>query len=168
MRFITLFIALSLTAVTLQAQEFKVVVTTDFKGAVTQGSIDQLITYIQEGKPVRLGWQLDFNKDGVSDLEHWVDTEFITINNGHVYSQIKTIHQQSPLPDNVELSGGENLWYALINTKGIMQHKYIFENPPQIRDANGKVLTDNASKEMVASFLQLQEEKVATSWAVSF
>ncbi len=52
------------------AQTFDIVLATDFDGNVTEGSKSELIKYIREGKPVRVGWQLDFNEDKEPDFDH--------------------------------------------------------------------------------------------------
>ncbi len=149
------------------AQQSKIVLKTNFQGDITQGSIEDLISKIQEGHTLRLGWSLDFDNDNIPDLEHWVEAEFITIMNGHVYNQIKTIHQQMPLPANVELSSNGNTWQAIISTKGVMQHQYSFETPPQIGGVNGKEISEAQQKEILENLLKIQEDKVATVWALS-
>lgn len=149
------------------AQQSKIVLKTDFQGTIIQGSIEDLISKIQEGHTLRLGWSLDFNNDNTPDIEHWVEAEFITIMNGHVYNQVKTIHQQIPLPANVDLSSNGNTWQAIISTKGVMQHQYAFENPPKIGGVGGEEISEEQQKEILENLLKIQEDKVATVWALS-
>lgn len=149
------------------AQNSQVLLKTDFEGTITQGSIEALIEKIQDGATVRMGWQLDFDGDNVADLEHWAPAEFITIMNGHVYNQVKTIHQQMPLPENVSLGSNGNTWQAIISTKGIMQHQYGFKERPQIGGMNGEELSKEQQKEIVDNLLKMQEDKVATIWAIT-
>jgi len=162
--FIAVLAGLQLTT----AQTSKVVLKTDFDGAVTEGSIDELIKNIQEGATIRLGWQIDFNQDTITDIEHWVTAEFLTIMNGHVYNQVNTINQQSPMPDNVGLTSVGNSWRAIISTKGIMQHLYDFKELPKIGGMNGEEISEKQQKEIIDNLLKMQEDKVATTWAASF
>ena len=77
---------------------YEILVATDFDGKVTTGSIENLIAEIRKGKPVRVGWQLDFDGDKKPDFDHWVNADFITILGGHVFTQLETIFIQGPNP----------------------------------------------------------------------
>ena len=63
-------------------QNENIVLKTNLNGEVIFGSIENLITQIQNGKSVRVGWQHDLDKDSIPDLEHWIDAKFISILNG--------------------------------------------------------------------------------------
>jgi len=77
----------------------QVLLKTDFNAAVTEGSIEHLISEINDGASIRLGWEMDFDGDQKPDLTHWVDAEFLSVLNGHVFNQIRPIYQQIPKRD---------------------------------------------------------------------
>jgi len=64
----TLSLFLFLTSNSLISQSNKIILRTDFDGKVTEGSIENLITKINEGKELSIGLQLDFDDDKISDL----------------------------------------------------------------------------------------------------
>ena len=146
---------------------YQVVVQTDFDGQVVSGSIDSLIAAIREGKPVRVGWQLDFNKDKQPDFDHWVDAEFITILNGHVFTQIETIYMQGPnleIPQ-VEIYASSNQWTGVIGTNGKLLNRFIMDKTPKISpEAEAKM--DDALKEQITNITKVKTWEVATFWSV--
>jgi hypothetical protein len=161
------FLLLSLFLCTVSySQETTIVLKTDFEGKVIEGSIENLIKEIQAGHSIRLGWGLDFDGDKKQDLEHWVDAEFLSVMNGHVYNQISSIHQQMPMPENVDLAGPGAQWYALINTKGVMQSYYDFKKPPSLEGMDGVEIPEEQKKEIIENLLKRQEDTVTTTWAV--
>ncbi len=109
------------------AQTSNIVLKTNFEGTIEAGSIDTLITKLQEGKSLRIGWQLDFNNDGESDLEHWIDADFISILNGHVFNQIKPIYRQVPKKEipQVQILNATVQWTGIIGTNGKLISRYI-------------------------------------------
>lgn len=157
---ILLFSLLILLSNILTAQNTKVVLKTDFNGAVSYGSIETLITEIKAGKSLRVGWQLDFDNDGKSDLEHWIDADFISILNGHVFNQIKPIYIQSPIKDipQVKIMFSDMKWTGVIGTNGKLLSRYIVPNLDRIEDE--KLQEKMLKKAMV------KETIVATMWAI--
>jgi len=142
------------------SQDKTTVLKTDFKGQVSEGSIEKLIEEIQAGKSVRVGWQLDFDKDGIPDVEHWIDANFISILNGHVFNQIDAIHRQVPKKDipQVELVNSTMMWMGIIGTNGKLIHRYILENFDDVEDE--KILV------MLEKQAEIKETMVATIWVV--
>jgi len=109
------------------SQTYSIVLETDFDGSVSSGSKEELISYIREGKPLRVGWQLDFDGDGISDLEHWIDATFISILKQEVFTQIDPIYAQGPnesIPQ-VEIYSDNTKWTAVIGTNGILMNRFI-------------------------------------------
>jgi len=80
---------------------YQVILEVNRKGEVTKGNIAQLIAYVQQGNPVRVGWQLNFQnpdstKQEIISLYHWTDAGFITVLQGEVFAQISSIYEQGP------------------------------------------------------------------------
>ena len=102
------------------AQDSDFVLQTNFEGQVVSGSIDDLIAKISQGKAVRIGWQLDLDKDGNADLEHWIDADFISVLNGHVFNQIQPIYRQVPKKEipQVDIINSSMQWTGIIGTNG--------------------------------------------------
>jgi len=98
---------------------------------VIEGSIDRLINKIQEGYELRIGWQLDFDQDGQSDLEHWIDANFISILNGHVFNQIEPIYQQIPKKEIPQVQIVNSSMKCSIEDKNIRE---IFEKRAEIKE----------------------------------
>ncbi len=156
-RYVLAFLLISFCA-SMQAQ--KIVLKTDFDGNITEGSIEQLIQKIQVGHDVRVGWHLDFDEDKQSDLEHWVDADFISILNGHVFTQISPIYAQIPNPEipQIEILESTKRWTAVIGTNGLLLSRYLINDVYNVEDKNiQKYLVDAAT---------IKERRVATVWVV--
>ena len=147
---------------------YEILVATDFDGKVTTGSIENLIAEIRKGKPVRVGWQLDFDGDKNSDFDHWVNADFITILGGHVFTQIETIFIQGPNPKipQVEIYPSTSQWTALIGTNGKLLNRFIMDDPPPIYDEKGNEIDNTKMKERFAERRKVDTWKVATFWSV--
>ncbi|MEO1518965.1 MAG: hypothetical protein AAFV95_28375 [Bacteroidota bacterium] len=143
----------------LQAQT--IVLKTDAEGKVVQGAIDSLIAQIHKGKNLRVGWQLDLDKDGNPDLEHWVEAEFISILNGHVFNQIAPIYRQSPKMDipQIQISNSKTQWTAVIGTNGKLISRYII---PDV-----ELVEDERMKKVLEQQTTPRERTVPTIWVVS-
>lgn len=154
--FWTLFSLLTLNS--LMAQSNQVVLKTDFSGQIVAGSIDSLLDEISQGAALRVGWQLDFNDDGISDLEHWIDAEFISILNGQVFNQIRPIYRQIPNQEipQVQILNSNIQWTAIIGTNGKLISRYIIPDLHLIEDEKIK-----ANLEQKA---EVSERMVATIW----
>ena len=124
---ILLALLLSCLAYHVDAQSYNLVLQTDFDGQVVSGSKDQLISDLRTGKPVRVGWQLDFDNDGNPDLEHWVDATFITILEGEVFTQVDPIYAQGPNAEipQVEIFPDDTKWMAIIGTNSKLLNRFI-------------------------------------------
>ncbi len=141
-------------------QSNKVVLKTNFEGQVIEGSIDRLINKIHEGYELRIGWQLDFDQDGQSDLEHWIDANFISILNGHVFNQIEPIYQQIPKKEipQVQIVNSSMKWTGVIGTNGKLISRYIIPNLYSIEDKN--------IREIFEKRAEIKERTVATIWVI--
>lgn len=156
-----------------QGEAYTIVYEANAEGQVVDGSLDELLDLVNSGNPLRVGWTikgaLPDPKGGAPtpvEFNHWADANFITILNGHVFSQVKPIFQQGPsfdTPPAVFLTSDlPNSWISIIGTTGVMQQKFIY---------------DEKSREAMLAFYESEEEfenqmkemetlKVATRWAV--
>lgn len=93
---------------------------TGFDGAPTHGNKDSLIDAVNRGAPIRVGWDLDFNRDGVSDLTHWADASFLSVFEGEVFTQIDTINTQRPQRGqaDIRLTDTYNGWRGSMGSNG--------------------------------------------------
>lgn len=146
---------------------YKVIVATNFEGEVSEGSIEKLIELIREGKPVRVGYQLDFNKDKISDFDHWLEAEFITILNGHVFTQIDPIYMQGPNIDvpQVEIFPSNTKWTAVLGTNGKLLNRYVFDKLEFKLDKDGNPIMDEATEKELKK-REVRTWEVATFWSV--
>ncbi|MEO0972753.1 MAG: hypothetical protein AAFX85_06630 [Pseudomonadota bacterium] len=98
----------------------KLLFATDLDGVVSGGSKAQLIEAVQRGEALRLGWEIDFDEDGASDLSHWSEGAFLTVWEGEVFAQVTAIHRQRPRrgQGDVELTTPFTEWRGLLSTKG--------------------------------------------------
>ena len=85
----------------------------DAEGNAVEGSKDELIESIREGKPVRVYWR-------GGRVEHVVDSNFLTIFGGEVFAQASTIRGQRPRtePVRIELAEEGAEWTGLFSTTG--------------------------------------------------
>ncbi len=164
MKNIILYLTVIMTCNILVAQDVEILFETNFNGE-TQGSLEKLIEHVRSGTEIRVGWAMDFDGDGLADVEHWAPCEFISVYDGHVYNQIRNIHQQSPGPGGMKISGKENYWYALIGTDGIMQHKFILEQKP-VLDFEGVDISDEEKQKIIDNLSKVKEERVQTKWVI--
>jgi len=156
-----LLILLSFTTINaLTGQSRKVVLKTNFDGKIVEGSIDSLIDKINEGNGLRIGWQLDFDKDGKSDLEHWIDAGFISILNGHVFNQIEPIYRQIPKKEipQVQIINSNMKWTGIIGTNGNLISRYII---PDLHLIENEKVRENFEKRT-----ELTVRMVATIWVI--
>lgn len=144
----------------MMAQNSTIVLKTNFEGKVEYGAIDSLISKIGEGAEVRIGWQLDFDSDGKSDLEHWIDAQFISVLNGHVFNQIEPIYRQIPNDDipQILIINSNMKWTAIIGTNGKMLSRYIIPDLELIEDENIRAQMKKRT--------EIRESIVATIWAI--
>lgn len=136
---------------------YEIVYEADPEGNAISGDRNQLLEYVQNGNPIRVGWTLKFKNPQTgkdASLQHWADAGFLTVINNHVFAQISSIYQQGPAfsdPPGVFLVNNKpDGWVAIIGTTGVMRQKF---NPV---DAN---IPEDMIKEM-------ETMKVTTHWAV--
>ncbi len=155
----------------LMAQEnslYKVVYEADREGNRISGSLEELISYVGSGNPIRVGWELG-KKDstGIARLQHWTDAGFLTVIKGHVFGQISSIYGQGTSAPNIDVPAVHIFdepdgWVAVIGTTGVMRQK--FKTDQVILDAYKNM---GLNDEEIQKQLKAQEtSKVATRWAV--
>ncbi len=160
----------------MQAQVYDIVLATDFDGNVTNGSKATLIDYIREGKPIRVGWQLDFNGDKIPDFDHWVEASFITILDQEVFTQIDPIYAQGPnrkVPQ-VEIYPDNTRWTAVIGTNGKLLNRFIqddkdipelvFEDSMDLSEEEKQKIIEKEEERKLA-MKEVKTWKVATFWS---
>jgi len=98
---------------------------TGFDKKPTMGSKAALAESVSRADPIRVGWQLDFDDDGVADLTHWANASFLSIFEGEVFTQLNSIRTQSPKKGkaNIELRTPFVEWHGSIGTTGILDGK---------------------------------------------
>ncbi|MDT7831078.1 hypothetical protein RQM59_01735 [Flavobacteriaceae bacterium S356] len=150
---------------------YKVIYEADRKGNAISGSLEELIKYVNNGNPIRVGWSLAMQMPDkeVIEMWHWTDANFITTLNGNVFAQVKGIFQQGP---SFSASGtasvvlvsdaSANSWVGIIGTTGVMHQKF----------AESKTMT-KMYKDMGYSDEKIKEEykkqetmKFKTKWTV--
>lgn len=165
---ITLLLTLLFQTVIFAQSSYEIIVATDFDGKVVEGSIDSLIAEIRKGKPVRVGWQLDFNGDKKPDFDHWVDAGFITVLGGHVFAQLETIFVQGPRDEipQVEIYPSKSQWTALIGTNGKLLNRFIMDKPPKLVDKDGNEMDAEAVEKQYKKMTKVDTWDVSTFWSV--
>ncbi len=154
------------------AQSYNIVLATDFDGNVISGSKEILIQLIRQGKPVRVGWQLDFNEDKKSDFDHWVDASFITILENEVFTQIEPIFMQGPNLDGpqVDIYPSNTQWTGLIGTNGKLLNRYLMDNearPKLVFDETLDISEEEQKQQIEALEKKLQTMKEVKTWNVA-
>jgi len=148
---------------------YRVIYEADKEGSVITGDRADLIDYISNGSPLRVGWTLEFVNPSTGSIEsfsHWADAGFITILNGHVFAQIQSIYQQGPglgNPPSVFLSNNKpHGWVAVIGSTGIVRQKFAdVEGMTTMLKSSG--FSDDEVKEEIK---KMETAKFATKWAV--
>ncbi|HZH42644.1 MAG TPA: hypothetical protein VEY50_00970 [Lysobacter sp.] len=105
--------------------------TVEADGKVTHGSKDRVREAVMAGQPLRIGWSLDWNKDGKGDVIHWADAMFLTVFEDDVFAQIEQIHRQHPKPgaSDVELAADALYWSSSIGTNGVWRGRFQSQAP---------------------------------------
>ena len=146
---------------------YEVVYHADQEGKAMSGSLEELITHINNGNPIRVGWELSFLDSKTKEkrtLIHWADAGFVSVWGGHVFAQVRPIFQQGPgleLPPSIFLSNDKpNGWVAILSTTGTMRQKYA-SDPEMLA-----YLEKSMTKEEALKVLKEQETmNVITKWA---
>lgn len=93
-----------------------------FDRAPMAGSKDAVLEAVQRGAPIRIGWGLDFDNDGTSDLSHWANADFISVFEGEVFGQVRAIQRQRPIRGEATISLIEGVeWRGSFGTNGMME-----------------------------------------------
>jgi hypothetical protein len=84
------------------------------------------------GLPLRIGWSMDFDRDGKPDLAHWADAVFITEFEGEILTQIAEIRRQTPKrgEGDVELSRTPQRWTGSIGSTGFLEGAFDDDQKP--------------------------------------
>jgi hypothetical protein len=98
-------------------------VTIEPDGSASRGTKDALLNAVSSGTPLRVGWSLDPNNDGIADLTHWTDAGFLTIFANEVFTQLADIQRQAPVRDDkrVRMPAGRQRWTGLLGTNGWLE-----------------------------------------------
>ena len=91
---------------------------------------------------------MDRDGDQKSDLDHWVDANFLTILNGHVFNQIDPIYRQIPNREitQVQIQTTNTQWTGIIGTNGKLVSRMIISDLNNIEDPSiRKILEDRAA-----------------------
>jgi hypothetical protein len=101
-------------------------------GRVSSGSRAKLRSVVQMGLPLRVGWSIDFDRDGKPDLAHWADALFLTDFEGEVFAQIAEIRRQTPKrgEGHVELSATPQRWTGSIGSNGFLEGAFDDDQKP--------------------------------------
>lgn len=101
-------------------------------GHVSAGSKGRLRSVVQMGLPLRIGWSIDFDRDGKPDLSHWADAMFITEFEGEVFTQIVEIRRQMPKRGerHIELSATPQRWTGSIGSNGFLEGAFDDDQKP--------------------------------------
>lgn len=156
----SLAILVTFITISLIAQNQNIILKTDYNGEVIEGSVENLIEHINMGKKVRVGWELDFDKDQKGDLQHWIDANFITIIGGHVFNQVDEIYTQLPrtaIPQ-VSMMPSDWTWTAIIGTNGVLQSRFVIPGLSSIEDEKERMRLEKKC--------EIRENIVPTTWVV--
>ena len=106
--------------------------TVEQDGSVSSGSREMLRAAAESGVPLRIGWSIDGDRDGVPDLLHWTDAVFITVFEGEVFAQIAEIRRQSPRRGeaDVELNRTPVRWTGSLGSNGFLMGAFDDDQPP--------------------------------------
>ncbi len=169
MKFILTFIIASLFLLC-EAQTYDIVLATDFEGNVTQGTKEDLIKYSREGKPVRVGYQLDFDGDKMADFDHWVEATFITILKNEVFTHINPIYMQGPDMDipQILIFPSPTQWTAVLGTNGKLLNRFILNEDLVAKLKADTSMEESEKKAQIASLEESQEAmKKIETWQVA-
>ncbi len=165
---LSLFICLSITGLLFSQSGYDIIYEANREGQKMTGSLEALNEYVKGGAPLRVGWVLTFLHpltNEPTEMEHWADAGFITVLDGHVFAQVRSIYEQGPSfsePPAVFLAKGKpNGWVAILGTTGVMRQKYDMESARKSMEGSGM------TEKEITDFLKEREiMKVHTKWAV--
>lgn len=116
----TLIICLSQVPTFAQSNTWNLIFENDAEGQAVQGSKDELIAAIRDGKSVRIAWFFQSANNAIVKVEHLADAKFLTIlSDKTVMAQIDPIIGQIPNFREEKILLKENLaWVLIASTNG--------------------------------------------------
>ena len=146
---------------------YKVVYEADRSGKAVSGSLEELLQYVRNGNPIRVGWELGVQSDSTFYLEHWADAGFMTIQRGHLFAQINSIYGQGTTAPGMDpavflTSGKPHGWVAVFGTTGEVKQKFE-RSEVMVEYFKNQGLSD---EEIDKEFKKQEEARYATKWAV--
>ncbi|WP_431122706.1 hypothetical protein [Flagellimonas flava] len=98
------------------SEKWQLVFQTDKSGNVVHGTKQELIQYVRDGHPIRIGWE----SMGKTSVEHTIDVRFLTIaNEKEVFAMLEPFWAQRPDLKSDTLSivpvGSETNWILSSN-----------------------------------------------------
>ncbi len=151
-------IAISQTSGLVEKSAYTIIYEADREGNRISGSLSDLIELVDNGNPVRVGWELVQKwPDTTTVMRHWTDGGFVTTLRGHVFAQIRGIFGQGfahiSSPPGIFLSTDiPNSWVAVIGTDGNLVSKF------QKQEWMNEIPEEELKK--------MEKMKVKTMWAV--
>lgn len=90
------------------------------QGKTVMGNLEDLITAVRNGEPIRIYWSFQHPKDSIIKVEHTADAKFCTIMSDRiVLAQIDPIIGQIPDFEAQQITLKENLaWSAIFSSNG--------------------------------------------------
>ena len=100
--------------------------TVEANGKVSAGTKNKLIDVFRKGASIRVGWELDWNRDNIVDITHWTTAQFLTEFEGKIFAQIPAIEQQSPKKSQADILFPDKprQWHGLLNSDGVLKGRY--------------------------------------------
>ncbi len=104
-------------------QEWKLVYQNDESGNTLQGKLENLLSAVREGKPIKIYFKMGRDSEPEVFVEHLTDAKYLTILNSPpglaVTAQIDCIVGQTPLFEEKQVLLKENLeWCLIASTSG--------------------------------------------------
>ncbi|WP_417317445.1 hypothetical protein [Emcibacter sp.] len=98
-------------------------------GRVLRGSKENLVTAVEQGKTIRVGFGLGTGKTGGFFLTHWFEAKFLTVLGTDVFTQTPIIHRQHPLREGNDIQLPEKMqrWVATMGTNGLLYSRFLDE-----------------------------------------
>lgn len=104
--------------------------TVEKDGTYSSGAKKALVEAYRKGEAIRVGWELDWDKDSKVDVSHWTSAQFLSEFEGAIYAQISSIQQQIPSKDKKDIffPKESRQWFGLLSTKGVLKGRFSGEN----------------------------------------
>lgn len=101
-------------------------VTISASGSVEAGQMDALLHAYRTGRVLRIGWELDFDSDGIANITHWADALFLSEFEGVISAQVTQIERQAPRPGHarIDFRDESQRWSGLLSTDGTLLGRF--------------------------------------------